>query len=634
MKQEGYKKLKDKKLRHAEYYGMAETFDELFKRSKSGENFKHLMKSIQSEYNILLAYRNIKRNSGSVTPGIDGVTIKEIENIEQQIFIQMVRKRFSNYKPRKVKRVDIPKPNGKTRPLGIPSMWDRIAQQCILQVLEPICEAKFNKHSYGFRPNRSSEHALADVLFRVNQTKLHYVVDIDIQGFFDEVCHTKLMRQIWTMGIRDKQLLVIIRKMLKAPIVMPKGEVIIPSKGTPQGGILSPLLANINLNDFDWWIANQWEERDLKEISYKYGSNGLRHRSCEYRKLRKSTNLKEMYIVRYADDFKILATNRQNAEKIFKASTMWLDERLKLPISKEKSKVTNLRKDKSEFLGFTIEVKPKNGTHVAYTHICPKAIQKIKTNLKEQIKVIQKQPNSNLTIEAIYKYNSMVLGIHNYYRYATHCNVDLQDIAYQIMVVMKNRLSRDGFTKKGKYNGHDQGILKYIKSDMMRYIGKNNPLVPIGYVQHKNPMNKKTSINKYTTEGRTLIHKQQGAVEQWKIQYLREHPVINNRATVEFNDNRIGKFIAQKGKCAVTGKELILSEMHCHHKKLWVETKDDSYNNLVIITDAVHKLIHATKNETIQTYLQYLELSAEMLKKLNNLRELVGNEKITENPIC
>lgn len=630
MKPKAYKPLKDKKLRHAEYYGMVDIFDELYKRSKDGDNFNNLMNIVQSENNILLAYRNIKRNSGSVTPGVDDITIKDIENLEQTIFVEMVRKRFSNYSPRKVRRVEIPKPNGKTRPLGIPSIWDRIAQQCILQVIEPICEAKFNKHSYGFRPNRSTEHAIADMLFRINQQKLHYVVDVDLQGFFDEINHKKLMNQVWTLGIHDKQLLVIIRKMLSAPIVLKNGSIMHPIKGTPQGGILSPLLANISLNEFDWWISNQWETFETrKKYAAAVMGNGTKNRGLTYRMLRKNSKLKEIYIVRYADDFKLITSNRRDAEKIFIASQMWLKERLGLPISKEKSKITNLRKEESEFLGFTIKAVPKVNKYVAYTHISEKSLKRIKDNLTKQIKVIQRTPNSNKTVVEIYKYNSMVLGIHNYYRYATHCNPDLQDMSYQIMIIMKSRFRQAGFTKQGEYKGHDKGILSYTKSSMMRYIMRNKPLVPIGYIQHKNPMNKKAVINKYTPEGRELIHKQQEAVEQWKVKYLREHPIINERATVEFNDNRIGKSIAQKGKCAITGKELILSEMHCHHKKLWSQTKDDSYHNLVIIADEVHRLIHATEDETIERYLWYLNLNSETMKKMNKLRTLVGNKEIT-----
>ncbi len=338
------KARKNANLRHAEYYDMQSEFDALYQDSKDGKSFKNLMKLITSDNNIILAYRNIKRNTGSPTPGTDGITIKDIEKIETNEFLIMVKKRFNFYKPRKVRRVDIPKSNGKTRPLGIPSIWDRIAQQCILQVMEPICEAKFNRHSYGFRPFRSTEQAFADVSHRVNSSNMQYVVDIDIEGFFDNVSHTKLMRQIWSLGIQDKQLLVIIRRMLKAPIVMPDGKITYPTKGTPQGGVLSPLLANINLNEFDWWIANQWEERNLKEITPQYRKDGRRNRKNENVKLRKSTNLKEIYLVRYADDFKIFCQTRKEAVKTYHAAKLWLEERLKLTISSEKSRITNLKK--------------------------------------------------------------------------------------------------------------------------------------------------------------------------------------------------------------------------------------------------------------------------------------------------
>ncbi|MEH7813841.1 group II intron reverse transcriptase/maturase [Bacillus toyonensis] len=626
--------MKNTRLRHAEYYGMTEIFDELYARSKDKQKFKNLMSIITSDNNILLAYRNIKRNNGSATPGVDEVTIKDVEELGTHEFIGIVKKRFKQYNPRKVKRVEIPKPNGKTRPLGIPSMWDRIAQQCILQVLEPICEANFYKYSYGFRPTKSAENAISACNGRINNNKMQYVVDIDIKGFFDEVKHSKLMRQIWTMGIRDKQLLVIIRKMLKAPIVLPNGEIVHPTKGTPQGGILSPLLANITLNEFDWWIANQWESKKCRTINdYFNKKTGWYNRQYRYQQLRKTSTLKEMYIVRYADDFKIFTTTRLNAEKIFMASKMWLEERLNLPISEEKSQITNLKKKSSEFLGFELKMERKGydrfgrRKYVCQSHIAEKARKRIKKQLKGQIKLMQRVPNGNELIKNVRIYNSMVIGIHNYYQIATQVVNSLMPIQYQLTQIERQRLKQFSLRKTTNYPIKDKGIKPYLKSKMTRYIN-GYPLIPIGFIKTKTALMPKNGVNKFTKEGRELMHREQKSVPNWQVQWIREHPIINERATIEFNDNRISLFIAQNGKCAVTGEELILTEMDCHHKTLWSETKDDSYSNLVLITRDVHRLIHATDVETIQRYLEFLELNEEQLVKLNKLRLLIGNEII------
>ncbi|PHF83537.1 group II intron reverse transcriptase/maturase [Bacillus toyonensis] len=634
---ENFKKIprmKNTRLRHAEYYGMTEIFDELYARSKDKQKFKNLMSIITSDNNILLAYRNIKRNNGSATPGVDEVTIKDVEELGTHEFIGIVKKRFKQYNPRKVKRVEIPKPNGKTRPLGIPSMWDRIAQQCILQVLEPICEANFYKYSYGFRPTKSAENAISACNGRINNNKMQYVVDIDIKGFFDEVKHSKLMRQIWTMGIRDKQLLVIIRKMLKAPIVLPNGEIVHPTKGTPQGGILSPLLANITLNEFDWWIANQWESKKCRTINdYFNKKTGWYNRQYRYQQLRKTSTLKEMYIVRYADDFKIFTTTRLNAEKIFMASKMWLEERLNLPISEEKSQITNLKKKSSEFLGFELKMERKGydrfgrRKYVCQSHIAEKARKRIKKQLKGQIKLMQRVPNGNELIKNVRIYNSMVIGIHNYYQIATQVVNSLMPIQYQLTQIERQRLKQFSLRKTTNYPIKDKGIKPYLKSKMTRYIN-GYPLIPIGFIKTKTALMPKNGVNKFTKEGRELMHREQKSVPNWQVQWIREHPIINERATIEFNDNRISLFIAQNGKCAVTGEELILTEMDCHHKTLWSETKDDSYSNLVLITRDVHRLIHATDVETIQRYLEFLELNEEQLVKLNKLRLLIGNEII------
>lgn len=139
------------------------------------------------------------------------------------------------------------------RPLGIPTIMDRLIQQCVLQVLEPICEAKFHDRSNGFRPNRGAENALAQVEKLIQVSNNHIVVDIDIKGFFDNVSYGKLLKQMWTLGIREKRLLSIISSMLKAEVA----GIGFPEQGTPQGGVISPLLSNIILNELDWWITSQ-----------------------------------------------------------------------------------------------------------------------------------------------------------------------------------------------------------------------------------------------------------------------------------------------------------------------------------------------------------------------------------------
>ena len=189
----------------------------------------------------------------------------------------------------------------------------------------------------------------------IQQRQLYYVVDIDIKGFFDNVSHGKLLKQMWSMGIHEKKLLSVISAMLKAEVA----GIGFPERGTPQGGIISPLLSNIVLNELDWWIASQWEEFPT-QYAYRCSvhGNGTPNKSPVYAALRK-TGLKECYIVRYADDFKLFCRNRTDAVKLFAATRLWLKERLGLEISPEKSKIVNLKRHYSEFLGFKLKAKQK-----------------------------------------------------------------------------------------------------------------------------------------------------------------------------------------------------------------------------------------------------------------------------------
>ena len=173
------RKSKQRKIRNSEYYDMEGTFDRLYAESKKDKTFNHLMEIIESEENIKLAYRTIKKNTGSDTSGVDKRTIADLAKLSEEEYVRLIRKQFSNYHPRPVRRVEIPKPNGKSRPLGIPTIVDRIVQQCILQVMEPICEAKFSENSNGFRPNRSAETAIAQCM------RLIQVQHRDLAGYVE-----------------------------------------------------------------------------------------------------------------------------------------------------------------------------------------------------------------------------------------------------------------------------------------------------------------------------------------------------------------------------------------------------------------------------------------------------------------
>lgn len=611
---------KQKKLRYLEYYDLQNAFDLLYEDSKNNKTFNQLMHIIVSEENIKLAYRNIKRNGGSHTSGVDNETIKEIEKITADEYVRQIQNKLAWYKPKAVRRVEIPKANGKIRPLGIPTIKDRIVQQCILQVLEPICEAKFHERSNGFRPNRSAENAMAQCYRMVQKQHLHYVVDIDIKGFFDNVNHSKLIRQLWALGIRDKKLICIIKSMLKAPIIMPNGEKIYPTKGTPQGGILSPLLSNVVLNELDWWVTSQWEEFQTK-TKYVTGSKERRNRGNIYRVLKK-TKLKEMYIVRYADDFKIFCRNKKDAQKIFHAVRLWLKDRLSLEISEEKSKIVNLKNSYSEFLGFKIKAVKKKGKFVVKSRMSDKARKNATKNLKERIKSLQRPKN---LLDEKYKlnlYNSTVWGIHNYYCHATHISTDCNEINYHLISTMKTRLG----TRLRKCGIIENEYIKkrYGASQSVRFLNKF-PFCPISYIQTKPPLYKPNVVCKYTIEGREKIHENLKADTSVLFMLMREK---HTNRSIEYMDNRLSLWSAQNGKCSVTKKVLWFDEIHCHHKKPISQGGTDNYKNLVIIHKDVHRLIHATMLETISKYLEIIKPTNAMLKKINKFRKEVGNEPI------
>lgn len=600
---------------------MQMVFDKLYADSLAGCEFRNLINIITTEENIKLAYRNLKKNKGSRTPGTDGKTIYDLAELSETELVRIVQQKFKWYQPQSVRRKEIPKGNGKTRPLGIPTIMDRLIQQCVLQVMEPICEAKFCDTSNGFRPNRGVENALAQAEKHMQKSNLHIVIDIDIKGFFDNVNHGKLLKQMWTMGFHDKKLLSIISAMLKAEVA----GLGFPEKGTPQGGIISPLLSNIVLNELDWWITSQWVGMPTRhEYSGRIHKTGVKDQSKKYRELRK-TKLKECYIVRYADDFKIFCRKHSDAVKLFAAIQAWLKDRLNLDINMEKSKIVNLKHDYSDFLGFRIKVrKGKDNKYVVISHISPKAMARIKEKAKEKVVKIQFCSGQMEEYKAVNDYNSFIMGIHNYYSMATCANQDMQPLAYEIKISIKNRLQQR--VKRRKEQIIPEYAKKYSKSKEIRFIGENI-LLPIGYIQHHPPIHKKKIINKYSEEGRAEIHKNLESVDMTILHILMRNPIKG--ASIEYNDNRLSLYAAQHGVCAITKQILAIDEIHCHHKKPRSQGGGDEYANLIILHKNIHKLVHATQEDTISTILQNMQLNSAELRKLNKLRILAGTEAIT-----
>ncbi|NEW05933.1 group II intron reverse transcriptase/maturase [Paenibacillus sp. SYP-B3998] len=588
---------------------MTETFTDLHSRAIRGENFTRLYDTISSKENIRLAFRMIKSNQGSTTPGTDGKTIENFKTLSEEEIVSTIQHKLANYQPKQVRRVLIPKPNGKKRPLGIPCMIDRITQQCFKQVLEPIAEAHFFKHSYGFRPLRSTHHAVARVQHLVNIVGLHYVVDIDVKGFFDNVNHTLLIKQLWNMGIRDRKVLRIISKMLKAEI---SGEGI-PSKGTPQGGILSPLLSNIVLNDLDHWVARQWE---TFPTNFSYSTSWVKTAL-------KRTNLKEGYIVRYADDFKILCRDWRTAQKWYHAVRLYLKDRLHLDISPEKSQIVNLRKRISDFLGFTIYTTKKGKKRVAQTGISEKKKLGIKLEAKKHIRKMQKS-QTNLNAES---YNSFVLGIHNYFCKATQVNPEFSRLAHDLRAFIYNRLRL-----VGKYEYPTKApptYRKFYSTTYRTFRIKDTYLFPLCDVKTTNNMCFGRGLNPFTESGRRMVYKKlQDGIRSEIVKLMKSN--IPNRS-IEYLDNRISRYSMKMGCCEITGMFLFASYVHCHHYLPIHLGGGDRFDNLRILHKDVHVLIHAKSNELIEQLIANLGITEAMLSKVNQYRKMSNLEAINTN---
>lgn len=619
-----------------EYYGMIDIFDNLYQRSQSNEIFDNLIDIIFSKENVLLAYKNLKKCKISLIKDDNGFSIKDIEKLSIDDIINKINfilfKSEHGYRPKNVNVKYIEKFDGDKKLFGIPGIWDRLIQQCILQVLDPICEAKFSDNSYGYRPDRTIEQSLAKIYRLINFSHLNYVIQININDFFDNVNHSKLIKQIWNFGIHDKKIIYIIRQLLKSQMNHNK-KYYNSNKGIVQTGILSSLFCNIVLNEFDEWIENQWQKNP---IIFKYAilcdkKSGMPNYGCGYKGMRNLTKLKEMNIVRYGDNILVFCKYKNDADKLFIAIKDWFANRLKLSLDKEKSRVINLRHKFCQFLGFDIgtriQGKKNNGAdkYIVYSKISKNVFDKKFEELKKQAKNIARPRKNHTCFDEIKLYNSMVLKIHNYFKYATHVCLDLDKMNWPVTIIFKNRL---GINSRGSRLSKSGRILtslekeRFGKSKQLRYEkSTREPIYVIGFIKHKHPIAHTYKATPYSEEGRLKLNNNYKKSSQYyNLLYALMKEPLKNRS-IDYINNKISLFINQEGKCAITSNEFqTIDEIHCHHIIPKSIKLNDDIDNLILIIKPIHQLIHSKNIDFINKLIKDLKLTKDHIHKINQLR--------------
>ncbi|WP_243282475.1 group II intron reverse transcriptase/maturase [Clostridium saudiense] len=333
---------------------------------ETGEFDYGSLERILSRQNLLMAMNRVISNKGS--HGVDGMTVYELKQFLKMNWLQIRQDIFNNeYKPMPVRRVEIPKPNGGTRLLGIPTVLDRFIQQAIAQELNLIYDENFSESSFGFRPRRGAKDAIKKSESYINEG-YRWVVDIDLEKFFDKVNHDILMYKL-SRAIKDKRVLKLIRKYLQSGIML-NGIIVSNQEGTPQGGPLSPLLSNIMLDELDKELENRG------------------HKFC-----------------RYADDCNIYVKSKRAGERVMENITNFIEGKLKLKVNSNKSAVE--RPWRRKFLGFTL------GTMFgkAYSSVSKQSLKKHKDKLREIL-----SRSKPMTLEQrIIKLNKVNIGWINYY---------------------------------------------------------------------------------------------------------------------------------------------------------------------------------------------------------------------------
>lgn len=564
---------------------------------RQNSNFTGILEIIASEPNIVSSIHKIKSNKGSRTPGIDGKVIDDCLNMKYDELLEYIRKKLYDYRPDMVRRVWIPKPGkSEKRPLGIPTISDRIIQECVRNVIEPIAEGQFFEHSYGFRPMRSADMAVKRITKLNFIAKCHWGVEGDIKGFFDNIDHNVMIKSLWNLGIRDKRVLSIIKQMLKAGVMDECSE---SELGTPQGGIISPLLANIYLNRFDNYITGDFERKKLqKQYSRRDG---------EIQSMRKFSNLKTAYYVRYADDWVILTDNKEDAEKLKYKAKRYLKDTLKLELSEEKTLITNVKSKPIKFLGVEIKLEKKNGKLVNKVSPEKQRFKLKMESLSRELFMIRKIStlDRERLIQNITRVNAIIVGLLNYYSMCDQISVVMRKYAWIQKYTAYKSLKRFGgqwirANEVSNLIGLHYGHKAHIPA--VKYNGMYIGITDLNFAKWENTSPKNQNENPYTPEGRELYNKRMRR-KGLKIRvdevnssehalYIRtnKNPLYN----FEYFMNRPYAYNRDKGKCKICNGYVEPNESHFHHTNPKLPKEEvNKVKNLITTHIFCHKLIHS-----------------------------------------
>ncbi|MCL6576223.1 group II intron reverse transcriptase/maturase [Kyrpidia sp.] len=604
---------------------LRDKLDELYAEAKkaieSGEppRFKNLLEIAKAEVTIVTAIHRIKANHGSETAGSDGQTIREVLENQYPEIIRLVREMLDDYRPALLRRVWIPKPGkDEMRPLGIPAIADRVVQEVLRMIIEPIVEAQFFKHSYGFRPMRDAHMALERVTSICFNTGYHWVIEGDIKGCFDNINHTRLIKQLWHMGVRDRRVLMIIKKMLKAGVM---NEIETTEAGTPQGGIISPLLANVYLHKLDQWIIREWESKQTK---HNYSRKSVRTRA-----LRKRTNLKPAYLVRYADDWVLITNTKANAEKWKRRIQKYLGVRLKLTLNEEKTLITNVREKPIHFLGHEMKLVRHGKSRTGWkTQTRPdrKRLANKMQEIRQKLKALRRHDGKEL-IHQINVVNSAIVGIGNYYRTATMVNPDLNRYAKSLQWTAYNALKERGvkwISAKEVHNLPARHSRYETKIPAVKAEDVVVGVTSLGFVKWEKATLKNPIETPYTPEGREAYRQRTGKFRS----NARDDPAMSltlsevvakgltdKKYNFEYVMNRAYAYNRDRGKCRVCGEYIYPADLHVHHQRPYLPLDQvNKVGELVSLHKRCHVLVHSREDLSEK-------LPAKVWKRIVKLRE-------------